>query len=141
MAVELGLNRFVTEPNPNETDDQFRERRNRERTYLVLFVHDRSLSMQTGRSWMLPPCDLVSHAETWHENVRDSIRPEDVILSAFVVLRRFSSDTTDYFFANLNAPSEVHGELMVKNVNEKLARWKEHWSNELHRCKCFFPRR
>lgn len=54
MAVELGLNRHVSPPPPNETELQLRERRNRERTYLVLFVHDRSLSNQTGRQWMLP---------------------------------------------------------------------------------------
>lgn len=58
MAVELGLNRFVAKPPPNETEFQLRERRNRERTYLVLFVHDRSLSMQTGRHWMLPEVRL-----------------------------------------------------------------------------------
>ena len=54
MAVELDLNRFSTKPPANETPFQLLERRNRERTYLVLFVHDRSLSMQTGRHWMLP---------------------------------------------------------------------------------------
>lgn len=54
MAVELGLNRFLAKPPTNETEFQLLERRNRERTYLVLFVHDRSLSMQTGRHWMLP---------------------------------------------------------------------------------------
>lgn len=54
MAVELGLNRYVARPPDSETNLQRLERRNRERTYLVLFVHDRSLSMQTGRLWMLP---------------------------------------------------------------------------------------
>jgi hypothetical protein len=54
MAVELGLNRYVAKPPAHETEFQLRERRNKERTYLVLFVHDRSLSMQTGRHWMLP---------------------------------------------------------------------------------------
>jgi hypothetical protein len=54
MAVELGLNRYLTTPPPNESEFHMRERRNRERTYLVLWVHDRSLSMQTGRQWMLP---------------------------------------------------------------------------------------
>ena len=54
MAVELGLNRFLPKPPEGETELQKRERRNRERTYLVLFVHDRSLAMQTGRQWMLP---------------------------------------------------------------------------------------
>jgi hypothetical protein len=61
MAVELGLNRYVSPPPPNETELQLRERRNRERTYLVLFVHDRSLSMQTGRQWMLPEVRFLSH--------------------------------------------------------------------------------
>lgn len=54
MAVELGLNRYVSKPSPHETSRQLLERRNRERTYLVLWVHDRSLGMQTGRHWMLP---------------------------------------------------------------------------------------
>ena len=58
MAVELGLNRYVSCPPSSETEYQMRERRNRERTYLVLFVHDRSLSMQTGRHWMLPEVDV-----------------------------------------------------------------------------------
>lgn len=54
MAVELGLNRYLATPPPNESEFHMRERRNRERTYFVLWVHDRSLSMQTGRQWMLP---------------------------------------------------------------------------------------
>jgi hypothetical protein len=66
MAIELGLNRYVSTPSSHETDRQLRERRNRERTYLVLWVHDRSLSMQTGRHWMLPEvihlvCQFVLH--------------------------------------------------------------------------------
>jgi len=53
MAVELGLNTYVGHLE-GESEDHKRERRNRERTYLVLWVHDRALSMQTGRNWMLP---------------------------------------------------------------------------------------
>ena len=61
MAVELGLNRYTQTPPESETPLQRLERRNRERTYLILFVHDRSLSMQTGRLWMLPEvCPLSS---------------------------------------------------------------------------------
>ena len=61
MAVEIGLNKYYASPPSNETDLQRRERRNRERTYLVLFVHDRSLSTQTGRSWMLPEVRFATH--------------------------------------------------------------------------------
>lgn len=54
MAVELGLNNYTPLPPPDESSLARLQRRNRERTYLVLWVHDRSLSMQTGRMWMLP---------------------------------------------------------------------------------------
>ncbi len=90
MAIELGLNRYVPVSPPHETEFQMRERRNRERTYLVLFVHDRSLSTQTGRSWMLPEDALVRHSSTWHEQGGSTIRPEDVIVSAFVQLRHIA---------------------------------------------------
>jgi hypothetical protein len=90
MAVELGLNRYVPNPSTNETEFQRLERRNRERTYLVLFVHDRSLSTQTGRHWMLPEDDLVRNSLTWHEGGGSGIRPEDVIVAAFVSLRRIA---------------------------------------------------
>lgn len=90
MAVELGLNRYVPIPPTNETEFQRLERRNRERTYLVLFVHDRSLSTQTGRHWMLPEDDLIRNSTTWHEEGGGSIRPEDVIVAAFVQLRRIA---------------------------------------------------
>jgi hypothetical protein len=53
MAIELGMNRY-SRRHEKENPLQHLERRNRERTYLVLWVHDRSLSMQTGRQWMLP---------------------------------------------------------------------------------------
>jgi len=90
MAVELNLNRYVANPSPHETDFQRLERRNRERTYLVLFVHDRSLSMQCNKHWMLPVDDLVKNAGTWHERGGGAVRPEDVILAAFVSLRRIA---------------------------------------------------
>lgn len=90
MAVELGLNRYVPNPSSGETEFQRLERRNRERTYLVLFVHDRSLSTQTGRHWMLPEDDLVRHSTTWHEEGGSTMRPEDIIVAAFVALRRIA---------------------------------------------------
>lgn len=82
------MNRYVPKSPESETDDQFRERRNKERTYLVLWVHDRSLATQTGRHWMLPEDDLVKNSHVWHEN--KFIRPEDVIVAAFVQLRRIA---------------------------------------------------
>ncbi|KAH9967928.1 fungal-specific transcription factor domain-containing protein [Russula dissimulans] len=137
MAVELGLNRYVSPPPPTETELQLRERRNRERTYLVLFVHDRSLSMQTGRQWMLPEDDLVRHSANWHEEGGTPLRPEDVIVAAFVQLRRIAAETTDVFYLHKGIPgaahTDVNKEVLLRNCNGKLTQWMDQWQHEMRR--------
>lgn len=139
MAVELGLNRYVPIPPMNETEIQRLERRNRERTYLVLFVHDRSLSMQTGRHWMLPEDDLVRNSATWHEGGGSSIRPEDVIVAAFVSLRRISAETADLFSTSKCASPGVHHdvsyEAVLRNCNVKLNEWSDTWQHKMERAR------
>ncbi|CCM06519.1 uncharacterized protein FIBRA_08791 [Fibroporia radiculosa] len=139
MAVELGLNRYVGKRQPGETDVQMRERRNRERTYMVLFVHDRSLSMQHGKHWMLPEDDLVRHATTWHEEGSMPIRQEDVIVAAFTQLRSIAAETTDVFNmhqmgAAANA-ADVNYEMLLRNCNQKLNQWGQKWTHELQRAR------
>ncbi|KAJ3518636.1 hypothetical protein NM688_g9410 [Phlebia brevispora] len=137
MAVELGLNRYVGKRPPEETNIQLLERRNRERTYLVLFVHDRSLSTQTGRQWMLPECDLVRHSTTWHEEGGSPIRPEDVICAAFVQLRRIASETTDLFNSHRGVGGSNHTDMnhdvLLRNCNGKLTQWSETWEAEMQK--------
>ncbi|KAJ6611766.1 fungal-specific transcription factor domain-containing protein [Mycena sp. CBHHK59/15] len=137
MAVELGLNRFLASPPSNESEFQMLERRNRERTYLVLFIHDRSLSTQTGRSWMLPEDDFVRHSMTWHEEGGNPPRPEDVIVAAFVQLRRITAETTDMFYTKGGAPNgnhnDVNYEVVLRNCNGKLTQWMDSWQIEMQR--------
>lgn len=133
MAIELGLNRYVAKPREDETEQQLRERRDRERTYLVLFVHDRSLSMQTGRNWMLPEDDLVRNSTNWYES--KFLRPEDVIVAAQVQLRRIAAETTDVFYLHKGQPgmlySDVDYEILLRGCNAKLTTWSNLWQNEL----------
>lgn len=138
MAVELGLNKYMVRPPESESNFQRLERRNRERTYLVLFVHDRSLSMQTGRLWMLPEDDLVTESFNWHEQVPPgtAIRPEDVILSAFVALRLIATETTKMFelqkgSANNGQPDNY--DFLLNACNTKLSNWATTWSTEMKR--------
>jgi hypothetical protein len=137
MAVELGLNRYHAKPPAHETEFQLRERRNRERTYLVLFVHDRSLSMQTGRHWMLPEDDFIRHSETWHEQGGTPIRCEDVIVAAFAQLRRIATEATDMFHTNRSLSdggnSQVNIDMVLKNCNGKLALWTTTWDHEMRK--------
>jgi len=153
MAVDLRLNRFVRHPPPQETDFQRLERRARERTYLVLFVHDRALSMQCNKQWMLPECDLVRNADNWHErNETGAIRPEDVIIAAFVSLRRIAvrflpfhsnhnsllslqAETEDIFHASKNSNgnnnADINYELVLTNCNNRLTQWDNHFQEEI----------
>lgn len=137
MAVELGLNRYHAKPPAHETEFQLRERRNRERTYLVLFIHDRSLSMQTGRHWMLPEDDFIRHSDTWHEQGGTPIRCEDVIVSAFAQLRRIATEATDMFHTNRSLSdggnSQVNIDMVLKNCNAKLALWTSTWDHEMRK--------
>ncbi|KAH9951420.1 hypothetical protein B0H21DRAFT_718945 [Amylocystis lapponica] len=137
MAVELGLNRYVGKRVLNESDFEMRERRNRERTYLVLFVHDRSLSMQTGKHWMLPEDPLVQSASTWHEEGGSPIRPEDVVLASFVQLRRIAADTMETLHVHQGVPGSHHGEpdheMLLRGCNSKLNQWVETWQREMQR--------
>ncbi|KAG7092200.1 hypothetical protein E1B28_008568 [Marasmius oreades] len=133
MAVELDLNRYVAHPPPHETDLQFRERRNRERTYLILFVHDRSLSTSTGRNWMLPEDEFIRHATNWHEHGVEGIRPEDVIVCAFVQLRHIAAETTETFRNSLGGHSDINHEVVLRNCNGQLTMWMETWEQHMRR--------
>ena len=153
MAVELGLNRYVPPGSLHETDLQFRERRNRERTYLILFVHDRSLSTQTGRNWMLPEDEFVRHSTNWHEHGLGDIRPEDVILSAFVQLRHIAvspsltsasrtppltaclkTQTTETFRRSSGSGhSDINYEVVLRNCNNQLTMWMDTWEKQMKR--------
>ncbi|TFL06842.1 fungal-specific transcription factor domain-containing protein [Pterulicium gracile] len=145
MAVELDLNRYVAQPSPTETTQQRLERRNRERTYLILFVHDRSLSTQTGKPWMLQECDLVRNSNRWHEHNGAApsgedgdapIRPEDVILASFVQLRRIVAETTEHLLsanASASRTTDVNHDGTLKTCNARLQRWSEDWKEQLER--------
>lgn len=55
MAVELGMHRVGGGAVADPTEPMSAaERRNRERTYLVLFIQDRTLAMLSGKQTMLP---------------------------------------------------------------------------------------
>ncbi|KAH9483811.1 Protein priB [Psilocybe cubensis] len=133
MAVELGLNRYTPNPPPGETEFQKLERRNRQRTYLVLFVHDRSLSMQTGRIWMLPEDDLIRNCQNWHSEAGPSIRPEDAVITAFVSLRRIAAETTDIFNSSKSSHSDINHDMVLKTCNARLNQWDEHWRSEMQK--------
>lgn len=133
MAVELGLNNYVRRRSSEESEFQLLERRNRERTYLVLFVHDRSLSVQTGRLWMLPEDDFVRHASSWHSDVPMPVRPEDIVIVAFTQLQRIAADTTEAFNRHKEDPANHNLDDLLRTCNGRLTQWMDTWHHEIRR--------
>ncbi|KIJ27832.1 hypothetical protein M422DRAFT_190562 [Sphaerobolus stellatus SS14] len=131
LAIELGLNTWSSEPPVGETEQQRLERRNRERTFLVLWVHDRSLSMQTGRQWMLPEDDLIRNADSWYKGSEHL--PVDIVVSAQVSLRRTAAEVTDLFYLHKGgkAPADVNYDVLLRSANHRLQQWADTWHEVL----------
>ncbi|EED21240.1 protein priB, putative [Talaromyces stipitatus ATCC 10500] len=131
MVMDLGWHRFGTRPpsiqggvaTASETD--LRKTRNEERTWFVLFVYDRSISLQTGKPWMIERNKFIEAIDAW---CRDPLAIEnDVILGAFVTLRLLTSEV----FRLLGSWRQIHssqnmGSFMIM-ISNRIDEWEDKW--------------
>ncbi|KXJ96216.1 hypothetical protein Micbo1qcDRAFT_193015 [Microdochium bolleyi] len=94
MGMELGWHRLPRYPASGGTtlrsDLSRLEARNIQRTWYILFVYDRSMSLQTGKPWMIERSNFIESIEAWCQD--PSATPGDQLLGAFVTLRLLSSE-------------------------------------------------
>ncbi|PGH14759.1 hypothetical protein AJ80_05803 [Polytolypa hystricis UAMH7299] len=112
-----------------ETEIQIRERRNKERAWLMLFVYDRSVSLQLGKPWMIQIDPLIRNSESWHQHPY-AVPGCDHIMSAFVQLRILGSEILDLFWVDpetTNPQSISQNEALLKLFNGDLDRWEAKW--------------
>ncbi|EAU37376.1 predicted protein [Aspergillus terreus NIH2624] len=95
IAMDLGWHKLSTDPASRSGLNELerRELRNDERTLLVLFVYDRSLSLQTGKPWMIERTEFIESVETWGKDPLASAN--DNLLCTFVALRLLTAETFD----------------------------------------------
>ncbi|KAI5296669.1 hypothetical protein KEM52_002076 [Ascosphaera acerosa] len=108
---------------------ELRERRNKERTWLLLFVYDRSVSLQVGKPWMIQMDAVIRASETWHQHAY-AVPGVDQIMSAFVQLRILGSDLLDIcqIDPRAGASEAFHrNESVLSSFNDHLDRWETHW--------------
>jgi hypothetical protein len=125
IALDLGWHKLSPLASRKEglTEHQRREIRNVERTFLVLFVYDRSLSLQTGKPWMIERNELIDSAESWWQDPLSS--PNDQLLCSFVALRLLTADTFD-----LLTPSKTpisHIERLLNIFDNRIDSWQAEW--------------
>ncbi|KAH8896907.1 hypothetical protein GQ53DRAFT_638910, partial [Thozetella sp. PMI_491] len=145
LCMELGWHKLAQD---REEDDvgatpefQVRQRRNLERTWLVLFVYDRSMSLQTGKPWMIERSEFIESANTWY---RHSLAiSNDATLSALVTLRLAAADILEVFNPQRPAPSVTHAyrfDSLLKTLTPQIEAWKQHWvrvTSDRERCHFF----
>ncbi|OKL61715.1 hypothetical protein UA08_02333 [Talaromyces atroroseus] len=127
MGMDLGWHRLGLRPRysvarPSETE--VRKARNEERTWFVLFVYDRSISLQTGKPWMIERNTFIEAIQPW---CRDPLAiKNDVLLGAFVTLRLLTSEVFMLLGSRrqMNSPRMTSFLTMISNrINE----WEDKW--------------
>lgn len=130
MATDLNLHRrprFGT-PKPAPTD---REARNRERTWIMCFVLDRSFSSQLGKPHcILEDGTILQNLTRWHHH--PLAISTDAGLTAYAELQRVLSRSLDFLYAGYSAPSDLQTDcdylLVVKTIEAQFMTWKLEWS-------------
>ncbi|TGO52936.1 hypothetical protein BCON_0132g00030 [Botryotinia convoluta] len=129
MCIELGWHELkpVTQKPRTSTDElSTREARNIERTWLVLFVYDRSLSLQLDKPWMIDQNNLISKASEWYQE-EYAVPGGDLLLSAFVCLRLISAEFLELSSSTKSDSQKFRSEILSKLLNTELNTWEKDW--------------
>ncbi|TGO25465.1 hypothetical protein BPAE_0079g00110 [Botrytis paeoniae] len=129
MCIELGWHELkpVTQKPRTSTDElSIREARNIERTWLVLFVYDRSLSLQLDKPWMIDQNNLISKATEWYQE-EYAVPGGDLLLSAFVCLRLISAEFLELSSSTKSDSQNFRSEILSKLLNTELNTWEKGW--------------
>ncbi|KAK1537536.1 fungal specific transcription factor domain-containing protein [Colletotrichum paranaense] len=130
MGMELGWHRLAPySPQSNAAMDlERRQARNIERTWLILFVYDRSMSLQTGKPWMIERSEFIESIEPWCKDAMAT--PGDCLLGALVTLRLLSSEV----FRLLGPRSsrvrarQLHSlESLLAIIKSRIEEWESRW--------------
>ncbi|KAK1968053.1 hypothetical protein LY78DRAFT_605462, partial [Colletotrichum sublineola] len=131
MGMELGWHRLTSyspQRSGSRTDLQNRQARNIERTWFVLFVYDRSISLQTGKPWMIERSEFIEAIEPW---CRDAMAtPGDRLLGALVTLRLLSSEVFKLLgprSSRLGARQLHSLESLLAIIKGRVEEWESRW--------------
>ncbi|RDW84488.1 hypothetical protein BP6252_02078 [Coleophoma cylindrospora] len=144
MCIELGWHKLpptTAESLEGETELQIREARNARRTWLILYVYDRSISLQVGKPCMIEQNDFITTAQDWYK-LPCAVFGADALLSAFVTLRILTSEIIELVSPDRTSRHIQQGDNLMKLLNASLTRWEEHWhpiseDERVDRCQSF----
>ncbi|KAF1352807.1 hypothetical protein EJ07DRAFT_168718 [Lizonia empirigonia] len=129
MALELGWHQLGSDKMRCPSDMpqlQARKQRNVERTWLVLFVYDRSISLQTGKPCMIERSSYIESASDWYRH--HLAIANDRLLCAFVSLRLITSTHSDTMTSQ-SVQHQCEKALQFRSLLRLLDRQIKDWQN------------
>ncbi|KAH7305536.1 fungal-specific transcription factor domain-containing protein [Stachybotrys elegans] len=134
LCMDMGWHRLTYSPElaSPASNNRPREIRNIERTWYVLFVYDRSMSLQTGRPYMIERSAFIESVDLW---CRDRLASDnDLLLASFVTLRLETADIftmlrSEQKFAERQVIKVASS--MLESLNKRIDRWKDRWSRAI----------
>ncbi|KAH6886902.1 hypothetical protein B0T10DRAFT_76029 [Thelonectria olida] len=131
MCIDLGWHNLAP-ASPNTlaamSEAERREARNVERTWYVLFVYDRSMSLQTGKPWMMERNDFIESIDAWCND--PMAIANDLLLGALVTLRLMTSSVFRVLGPRprRNEGAPLHNtESLLTLINERINEWENRW--------------
>ncbi|KAL1743695.1 fungal-specific transcription factor domain-containing protein [Schizophyllum fasciatum] len=131
MATDLNLHR-KTAVNSEETQEgraRDYEVHNRERTWIMCFVLDRSFSAQLGKPYSIKEDNIVRNVTSWCRTPIANVG--DGALAGYAELQRLMSRSLDFLYSATDSRSGLHTDidymLVIRSFEAQLTAWKEQW--------------
>ncbi|CAE6523226.1 unnamed protein product [Rhizoctonia solani] len=135
MATDLNLHRKSTAQLDDSPESQARAReiRNRERTWLVCYILDRSLSAQMGKPHSIKEDFVIRNAGQWWRQPSAIIQDAGVV--AYLEMQRILSRSLDFLYSGTQSASGLQTDcdylLVIKTIESQFQSWNDDW--EYHR--------
>ncbi|KZP01066.1 hypothetical protein CALVIDRAFT_475249 [Calocera viscosa TUFC12733] len=130
MATDLNLHRASPTSIPlsgNYVGYDDEEVRNRERTWIMCYNLDRSLSAQMGKPYSIQEDYIIRNAALWAQH--PGALPADKALCGFLDYQRILSRCVEFFYAGTSDPSGLlkncDWSTIIKAYEAQLAAWRD----------------
>ncbi|KAG8728740.1 hypothetical protein FRC11_010306, partial [Ceratobasidium sp. 423] len=131
MATDLNLHRKSTPQLDDSPESRARAReiRNRERTWLVCYILDRSLSAQMGKPHSIKEDFVIRNAGQWWRQPDAIIQDAGVV--AYLEMQRILSRSLDFLYSGTQSASGLQTDcdylLVIKTIESQLQSWNDDW--------------
>ncbi|KIY46961.1 hypothetical protein FISHEDRAFT_31353, partial [Fistulina hepatica ATCC 64428] len=133
MATDLNLHRQTAVNRSSTPEGTARELEvhNRERTWIVCFVLDRSFSSQMGKPHCIREDNTIRSAREWA--LRPTAVQTDASIAGYCELQRLMSRCIDFLYSSTDSSSGLHIDfdyvLIIQTFEQQLADWGRDWRN------------